>query len=201
LAFPTASRDGGACPRGGGLAGDEGRGRSAGPWGDLSGREGWGGRGESSGGDWVGAGAPEGGGPRQSGSAAALINSDEELSAAESNKGEGRGQGGFLTSRRAPGTPRWRQWRDDGPGWRWRTPAAARRTAGERGQREIGRGRGNWGASQVADVGAELTVAKGTAELQRRRGNRLGRRWFMAAALWRARSVGEVRERGLLVRK
>jgi hypothetical protein len=49
--------------RGGELAGDEGRRGSAGPWGDLGGREGWGGRGESSGGDWVGAGAPEGGRP------------------------------------------------------------------------------------------------------------------------------------------
>jgi hypothetical protein len=32
----------------------------AGLWGDLSGREGWGGRGEFSGGVWVGAEAPEG---------------------------------------------------------------------------------------------------------------------------------------------
>jgi hypothetical protein len=160
----------------------------------VSGREGRGGRGESSGGDWVGAGAPEGGGPRQSGSAAALINSNEELSAAESNREEGRGQGRFLTSRRTPGTPRWRQWRDDGPGRRWRTSTAARRTVGERGQREIGRGRGNWGVSQVADVEAKLTVAESTAELQRRRGNGLGRRWLGAAALWRARSEGEVRE-------
>ena len=71
-ASPTASWGGGARPRGGGLAGDEGRGRSTGLWGDLSGREGWGGHGESSGGVWVGAGAPEGGGPWRSGSAAAL---------------------------------------------------------------------------------------------------------------------------------
>ncbi|PWZ27268.1 hypothetical protein Zm00014a_009481, partial [Zea mays] len=59
-ASPTASWGGGARPRGGGLTGDEGRGRLAGLWGDLSGREGWGGHGESSGGVWVGAGAPEG---------------------------------------------------------------------------------------------------------------------------------------------
>jgi hypothetical protein len=45
---------------------------------------------------------------------------------------------------------------------------------GERGQSDSGRGRGNWSASRVADVGAELTVAEGTAELQRRRGNELG---------------------------
>jgi hypothetical protein len=100
----------------------------------------------------------------------------------------------FLTSRRAPGTPQWRQWRDGGPGRRWRTSAAARRTASERGQREIGRGRGNWGASRVADVEAKLTMAESTAELQRRRGNGLGRRWLVAAALWRARSEGEARE-------
>jgi hypothetical protein len=48
--FPTASRGGGARPRGGELAGDERRGGSAGPRGDLDGRGGWGGRGEPSGG-------------------------------------------------------------------------------------------------------------------------------------------------------
>jgi hypothetical protein len=32
-------------------------------------------------------------------------------------------------------------------------------------------------------------------------GKRLGRRWLVAAVLWRVRSEGEVRERGLLVRK
>jgi hypothetical protein len=42
--------------------------------------------------------------------------------------------------------------------------------------------------SRVADVEAKLTVAEGTAVLRRRRGNGLG----TAAALWRARSVGEV---------
>jgi hypothetical protein len=49
---------------------------------------------------------------------------------------------------------------------------------GERGQRDSRRERGNWGTSRVADVGAELTVAEGTAGLQRRRRNELGRRWF-----------------------
>jgi hypothetical protein len=44
---------------------------------------------------------------------------------------------------------------------------------GERGKSDSGRGRGNWSVSRVADVGAELTVAEGTAELQRRRGNEL----------------------------
>jgi hypothetical protein len=67
----------------------------------------------------------------------------------------------------------------------------------ERGQSDSGRGRGNWSASRVADVGAELTVAKGTAGLQRRRRNELGRRQLMAAALWRARSVGGGGERGV----
>jgi hypothetical protein len=42
--------------------------------------------------------------------------------------------------------------------------------------------------SRVADVEAKLAVAEGTAGLRRRRGNGLG----TAAALWRARSVGEV---------
>jgi hypothetical protein len=46
--------------------------------------------------------------------------------------------------------------------------------AGERGQRELGRERGNWGVSRVADVEAKLTVAEGTAGLQRRRRNGLG---------------------------
>jgi hypothetical protein len=52
--------------------------------------------------------------------------------------------------------------------------AAAQRTAGERGQRKLGRERGNWGVSRVADVEAKLTVAEGTAGLQRRRRNGLG---------------------------
>jgi hypothetical protein len=71
---------------------------------------------------------------------------------------------------------------------------------GERGQRDSGKERGNWGASRVADVGAKLTVAEGTTGLQRRRRNELGRRRLMAAALWRVCSVGEV-EGGLQVRK
>jgi hypothetical protein len=67
--------------------------------------------------------------------------------------------------------------------WPGSTVAAARRTTGERGQREIGRGRGNGCAFRVADVGAELTGAKGEAELQRRRGTELGTAGVMAAAL------------------
>ena len=68
----------------------------AGLWGDLSGREGWGGHGESSGGVWVGAGAPEGGGSRRSGSAAGLLYSGEELHAAESKTKVDRGGRGPL---------------------------------------------------------------------------------------------------------
>ncbi|PWZ16364.1 hypothetical protein Zm00014a_006469 [Zea mays] len=67
-----------------------------------------------------------------------------------------------------------------GPG---STVAAARRTTGERGQREIGRGRGNWGAFRVADARAELTGAKGAAELHRRRETELGTAGVMAVAL------------------
>ena len=122
--------------------------------------------------------------------AAALNDSGEELSAAGCNRGEGRGQRRFLTSRRTPGTPRWRRRHGGGPDRRWRTTATAQRTAGERGQRKSGRERRNWGVSRVADVEAKLTVAESTAELQRRRGNGLGRRWLVAAALWRARSEG-----------
>jgi hypothetical protein len=110
-------------------------------------------------------------------------------------KKEGRGRERFLTSRRTPGTPRWRRRRGGSPSRRWRTPATAQRMAGERGQRNSGRGRGNWGVSRVADVGAKLTVAEGTAGLQRRRRNGLGRRRLMAAALWRVSSVGEVEGR------
>jgi hypothetical protein len=163
------------------------------------GRPGWPGRlGRAWGTLWWGLGrdrGTEGGGPRRSGSTVALKDSGEELSATECNKGEGRGQRRFLTSRRTPGTPRWRRRCGDGSGRRWRTSAAAQRTAGERGQRNSGRERGNWGVSRVADVGAKLTVAEGTAGLQRRRRNGLGRRRLMAAALWRASSVGEVEGR------
>jgi hypothetical protein len=111
------------------------------------------------------------------------------------NKKDGRGRERFLTSRRTPGTPRWRRRRGGSPSRRWRTSATAQRTAGERGQRNSGRERGDWGVSRVADVGAKLTVAEGTAGLQRRRRNELGRRRLMAAALWRASSVGEVEGR------
>jgi hypothetical protein len=104
----------------------------------------------------------------------ALKDSGEELSVTECNKGEGRGHGRFLTSRRTPGTPRRRRRRGGSPSRWWRTSATAQRTAGERGQRKLGRERGNWGVSRVADVEAELTVAKGTAGLQRRRGDGLG---------------------------
>jgi hypothetical protein len=120
------------------------------------------------------------------------MDSGEELSAAGGNRKEGRGRGRFLTSRRTPGTPRLRRRRGGNPSRRWRTSATAQRTAGERGQRNSGRERGNWGVSRVADVGAKLTVAQGTAGPQRRRRNELGRRRLMAAALWRVSSVGEV---------
>jgi hypothetical protein len=49
--------------------------------------------------------------------------------------------------------------------------------------------------SQVADVKAKLTVAEGTTGLQCRWRNGLGRQRLMAAALWRASSVGEVEGR------
>jgi hypothetical protein len=51
---------------------------------------------------------------------------------------------------------------------------AARRMAGERGQRKSGRERRNWGVSRVADVEAKVTVAEGTVGLRCRRGNELG---------------------------
>ena len=46
-------------------------------------------------------------------------------------------------------------------------------------------------ASRVADVGAELTGAKGAAELQRRRGTELGTAGVMAAALCVRAARGE----------
>jgi hypothetical protein len=121
-------------------------------------------------------GTRSGQGPGGGGSAVALKDSGEKLNAARGNKKEGRGRGRFLTSRRTPGTPRLRRRRDGNPSRRWRTSATAQRTAGERGQRNSGRERGNWGVSRVADVGAKLTVAGGTTGLQRRRRNELGRR-------------------------
>jgi hypothetical protein len=51
------------------------------------------------------------------------------------------------------------------------------------------------------DVGAKLTVAMDTAELQRRPGNELGRRRIAAMALGRARSEGDGEREGRLVRK
>jgi hypothetical protein len=194
LPSPTASRGGGARPRGGELAGDEGRGGSAGPWGDLGGRGGWGGRGEPSGGDWVGAGAPKGGGPRRSGSAAVLKNSGEQLNATGGNKKVGRGRERFLTSRRTPGTPRWRRRRGGSPSRRWRTSVAAQRTAVSAG-RGIRGGRGEIGARP------ELRTSGRSSPWQRaRRGSNgdgetsSGGGGLMAAALWRVRSMGEVGE-------
>jgi hypothetical protein len=54
---------------------------------------------------------------------------------------------------------------------------------------------------RVADVGAKLTVAMDTAELQRRPGTELGTAGFTAAVLWRAHSEGEGERGGRLVRK
>jgi hypothetical protein len=109
-----------------------------------------------------------GGGPRRSGSTAALINFSEELSAAGSNRKEGRGQGRFLTSRRTSGTPRWRRRHGGSPSRRWRTTATAQRTAGERGQRKLGRERGIGACPRLR------TSREGTAGLQRRRRDGLG---------------------------
>jgi hypothetical protein len=178
--------------RGGELTGDEGRRGSAGPWDDLGGRGGWGGREEPSGGDWVGAGAPEGGGPRRSGSAVALRDSGEQLNATGGNKKDGRGRESFLTSRRTPGTPRWRPRRGGSPSRRWQTSAAVQRTAVSAG-RGIRGGRG--------EIGARPGLRKpgrSSAWQRARRGSNgdgetsSGGGGSMAAALWRASSVGEV---------
>jgi hypothetical protein len=194
LPSPTASRGDGARPRGGELAGDEGRGGSAGPWGDLGGRGGWGGRGEPSGGDRVGAGAPEGGDPRRSGSAVALRDSGEQLNATGGNKKVGRGRERFLTSRRTPGTPRWRRRRGGSPSRRWRTSAAAQRTA-------VSAGRGIRGGRGEIGTRPELRTSGRSSPWQRaRRGSNgdgetsSGGGGLMAAAIWRVRSVGEVGE-------
>jgi hypothetical protein len=86
--------------------------------------------------------------------------------------------------------------------WPGSTVAAARRTAGERGQREIGRGMGNWCAFRVADVGAKLTVAMDTAELQRRglrrrrSGVRAARERWKRGAGWCANEGGGGGEQG-----
>jgi hypothetical protein len=94
--FPTASWGGGARPRGGGLAGDEGHGRLARLWGNPSGRGGQGGHGDSIGGVWVGAEAPEGGGSRRGGSAVGLFYSGEQSNATESQTRGDRGGRGPL---------------------------------------------------------------------------------------------------------
>jgi hypothetical protein len=72
---------------------------------------------------------------------------------------------------------------------------------GERGQSDSGRERGNWGASRVVDVGAKLTVAEGTAGLQRRRRNELGRRWFNGGGALACAQRGGRWKGGLQVRK
>jgi hypothetical protein len=192
LSSPTASRGGSARSHGGEFAGDEGRGGSTGPWGDLSGRGGWGGRGEPSGGDWVGAGAPEGGGPRRSGSAAALKGSGEQLNATGGNTKVGRGRERFLTSRRTPGTPRWRRRRGGSPSRRWRTSAAAQRTA-------VSAGRVIRGGGGEIEARPGLRTSGRSSPWQRARrgsnddgGTGSGGGGLMAAALWRVRSAGEV---------
>lgn len=153
--------------------------------------------GEGAGSLLVGARSGQGhrrGGPRRSGSAAAQKGSGEQSNATGGNTKVGRGRERFLTSRRAPGTPRWRQWRDGGPGRRWRTPAAARRTAGERGQREIGRG---------GEIGARpgLRTSRRSSPWQRARRSSngdgetgSGRQRFNGGGALRVRGVGEVRE-------
>jgi hypothetical protein len=195
LSSPPASRGGGARPRGGELTGDEGRRGSAGPWDDLGGRGGWGGRGEPSGEDWVGAGAPEGGGPRRSGSAVVLRDSGEKLNATGGNKKDGRGRERFLTSRRTPGTPRWRRRRGGSPSRRWRTSTAAQRMAVSAG-RGIQGGRGEIGARPG------LRTSRRSSPWQRARWGSngdgetsSGGGGLMAAALWCASSVGKVEGR------
>jgi hypothetical protein len=95
-ASPTASWGGGARPRGGGLAGDEGRGRLAGLWGNPSGQGGREGHGDFIGGVWVGAEAPEGGDSRRGGSAAGFLYSGEQSHATESKTKGNRGGRGPL---------------------------------------------------------------------------------------------------------
>jgi hypothetical protein len=90
-----------------------------------------------------GQGHRRGGGPRRSGSAVALRDSGEQLNATGGNKKVGRGER-FLTSRRTPGTPRWRRRRGGSPSRRWRTSSAAQRTAVSAG-RGIRGGRGEIG--------------------------------------------------------
>jgi hypothetical protein len=141
-----------------------------------------------------GQGHRRGGGPRRSGSAVALRDSGEQLNATECNRGEGRGHGRFLTSRRTPGTPRWRRRRGGSPSRRWRTSAAAQRTMVSAG-RGIRGGRGEIGARP------ELRTSGRSSPWQRARrgsngdgGTSSGGGGLMAAALWRVRSVGEVGE-------
>jgi hypothetical protein len=125
----------------------------------------------------------------------ALRDSSEQLNATGGNKKDGRGRESFLTSRRTPGTPRWRRRRGGSPSRRWRTPAAAQRTAVSAG-RGIRGGRGEIGARPGL-----RTLGRSSPWQRARRGSNgdgetsSGGGGLMAAVLWRARSVGE-RERG-----
>jgi hypothetical protein len=136
-----------------------------------------------------------GGGPRRSGSAVALRDSGEQLNVTGGNKKDGRGRESFLTSRRTPGTPRWRRRHGGNPSRRWRTSAAAQRTAVSAG-RGIRGGRGEIGARPGL-----RTPGRSSLWQRARRGSNgdgetsSGGGGLVAAALWRARSVGE-RERG-----
>ncbi|PWZ14337.1 hypothetical protein Zm00014a_018199, partial [Zea mays] len=136
-------------PRGGGLAGDEGHGRLAGLWGNPSGRGGREGTRTPLVGVWVGAearrGAVHGGAARRRGYSTPASNQTQQRAKQGAiGAGEvpylkaGSGDSSAATeTRRGPGS----------------TVAAARRTTGERGQREIGRGRGNWGAFRLRTSG------------------------------------------------
>jgi hypothetical protein len=108
------------------------------------------------------------------------------------NKKVGRGRERFLTSRRTPGTPRWRRRRGGSPSRRWRTSAAAQRTTVSAG-RGIRGGRGEIGARPGL-----RTSGRSSPWQKARRGSNgdgetsSGGGGLMAATLWRVRSVGEV---------
>jgi hypothetical protein len=125
----------------------------------------------------------------------ALKDSGEELSATECNRGEGRGHGWFLTSRRTPGTPRRRRRRGGSPSRQWRTSAAAQRTAMSAG-RGIRGGRGEIGARPGLQTPGRSSPwqrarwgSNGDGETSSGGGG------LMAAALWRVSSMGEVEGR------
>jgi hypothetical protein len=174
LSSPTASWGGGARSRGGELAGDEGRGGLCGPLGrpERPGRLGrargtvrWGlGRGRGTGGGRSTA--------KRLGGGAKGLRRAIKRDRGQYKGREGAGEVPYLKADSGDSSVAAKARRQ--PESTVADLGGCAESGGERGQRKLERGRGNWGVSWVAYVEAKLTVAEGTAGLRRRWRNGLG---------------------------